>query len=187
MSVFVAGQPLPAAALNQAVVPPGAVFPYAGSSAPSGYLLCDGSAVSRTTYAALFAVVGTTYGAGNGTTTFNVPDLKGKMVAGYKSSETEFNALGKTGGSKTSTAPHDHGHAHDAVAVFGTSDAAHTHYIGGATGEGSAAPQNSGGGTGRASSTWAPSTASAAGASSTAATSGNLTPYMALNYIIRAA
>lgn len=49
---------------------------YAGSAAPDGWLLCDGTAVSRTTYAALFAVIGTTYGAGNGTTTFNVPDLR---------------------------------------------------------------------------------------------------------------
>ena len=52
--------------------PSGMVVPFAGASAPSGYLLCDASAVSRTTYAELFAVIGTTYGAGDGSTTFNV-------------------------------------------------------------------------------------------------------------------
>lgn len=52
---------------------------YTGSSIPSGYLLCDGSAVSRTTYAALFAVIGTTYGVGDGSTTFNLPDATGKL------------------------------------------------------------------------------------------------------------
>lgn len=63
-------------------VPTGAVMDFAGSSAPSGFLLCDGSAVSRTTFAGLFATVGTTYGSGNGTTTFNVPDARGRVFAG---------------------------------------------------------------------------------------------------------
>jgi microcystin-dependent protein len=63
-------------------VPTGSLFPYAGSSAPTGYLLCDGSAVSRTTYATLFGVLSTTYGAGNGSTTFNLPDLRGRMPLG---------------------------------------------------------------------------------------------------------
>ena len=63
-------------------VPPGAVVPYGGGTAPTGYLLCDDSAVSRTTYATLFAIVSTTYGAGNGTTTFNVPDLRDRLPLG---------------------------------------------------------------------------------------------------------
>jgi microcystin-dependent protein len=62
--------------------PVGSVLDYAGSSAPTGYLLCDGSAVSRTTYAALFAIISTTYGTGDGSTTFNVPDLRGRVVVG---------------------------------------------------------------------------------------------------------
>lgn len=61
---------------------PGLVFPFAGSTVPDGMLLCDGQAVSRTTYAALFAVVGTTYGVGDGSTTFNVPELRGEFVRG---------------------------------------------------------------------------------------------------------
>lgn len=55
--------------------PTGSIKPFAGTTIPNGYLLCDGSAVSRTTYAALFAVIGTTYGSGDGSTTFNVPNL----------------------------------------------------------------------------------------------------------------
>ena len=62
--------------------PTGTVSAFAGSSAPTGYALCDGSAVNRTTEAALFAVIGTTYGSGNGSTTFNLPDLRGRVVAG---------------------------------------------------------------------------------------------------------
>ncbi len=58
-----------------------AIFPY--QSIPSGYLECNGQAVSRTTYADLFAKIGTTYGAGNGTTTFNIPDLRGEFVRGW--------------------------------------------------------------------------------------------------------
>ena len=64
------------------LMPSGSLMPYAGSSAPTGYLLCDGAAISRTTYATLFALVGTTYGAGDGSTTFNIPDLRGRVIAG---------------------------------------------------------------------------------------------------------
>lgn len=83
--------------------PAGAIMQYAGSSAPTGWLIADGSAVSRTTYAALFAVISTTYGSGDGSTTFNLPNLKGKVPVGLNSSETEFDALGETGGAKTHT------------------------------------------------------------------------------------
>lgn len=63
-------------------VPVATVFYRAQAVVPGGYLLCDGSAVSRTTYAALFAAIGTTYGAGNGSTTFNLPDLRGVFPRG---------------------------------------------------------------------------------------------------------
>ena len=61
----------------------GAVMPFAMSSAPSGWLKANGAAISRTAYAALFALIGTTYGAGNGSTTFNVPDFRGEFVRGW--------------------------------------------------------------------------------------------------------
>jgi microcystin-dependent protein len=71
------------AAILQAIsTPSGAVAPFARSTAPSGWLACSGQAVSRATYAALFAAIGTTFGAGNGTTTFNVPDLRGEFIRG---------------------------------------------------------------------------------------------------------
>jgi microcystin-dependent protein len=63
-------------------IPIGALLPYAGTAAPPRFLLCNGAAVSRTTYAALFAVIGTTYGAGDGSTTFNLPDLQGRTPVG---------------------------------------------------------------------------------------------------------
>lgn len=60
-------------------VPIGTIIPFAGNSIPQGYLLCDGSAISRTNYASLFAVIGTIYGAGDGSTTFNLPDLSNRV------------------------------------------------------------------------------------------------------------
>lgn len=68
---------------------PGLIFPYAGSSAPTGWIMCDGSAISRTTYASLFAVVSTTYGVGDGTTTFNLPNLKGRVIVGAGTAATK--------------------------------------------------------------------------------------------------
>lgn len=72
--------------LIQHQVPTGSIISFAGTSAPSYFLLCDGSAVSRTTYADLFSVIGTSYGTGNGTTTFNLPDLKARIPVGYAAS-----------------------------------------------------------------------------------------------------
>lgn len=79
--------------------PAGIVMPFAGTVAPQGYLLCDGSAVSRTTYATLFGVIGTTFGAGDGSSTFNLPDLSGRVPLGV----SQGHALGTTGGSETVT------------------------------------------------------------------------------------
>lgn len=94
------------------LLPVGVIWPYGGTSAPDGYLLCDGSAVSRTTYSALFAIIGTAYGAGDASTTFNVPDMKGRVPAGKEASATRLTAtyfggnstvLGATGGSESNT------------------------------------------------------------------------------------
>lgn len=68
--------------LMPGAVPTGTVAPFAGAAAPAGYLLAFGQAISRTDYPGLFAVISTTYGAGNGSTTFNLPDLRGFVVAG---------------------------------------------------------------------------------------------------------
>lgn len=64
-------------------VPTGAVFYFAANTAPTGFLKANGAAVSRTTYAALFAITGTTYGSGDGSTTFNLPDLRGEFIRGW--------------------------------------------------------------------------------------------------------
>lgn len=82
----------------------GEVRMFAGTSPPAGgWLLCRGQEVSRTTYADLYAIIGDTYGAGNGTTTFNLPNLKGRVAVGLDSGQTEFDTLGETGGAKTHT------------------------------------------------------------------------------------
>lgn len=77
--------------------PPGTIEIYSKNSIPEGYLLCNGQAVSRTTYASLFAAIGTTYGAGDGNTTFNVPNLNGRTAIGSNSSH----ALASTGGAES--------------------------------------------------------------------------------------
>jgi microcystin-dependent protein len=78
----------------------GAIKPWTKATAPAGYLLCDGSAVSRSTYAELFAVIASTYGGGDGSTTFNVPQLQGKLPQGYDGNT--YNLAG-TGGANTVT------------------------------------------------------------------------------------
>lgn len=74
----------PASAALSGGIPAGVVVPFGGSSAPRGWLLCDGTEVSRSQYSRLFRVVGTAFGAGDGRTTFTLPDLRGAMVAGQK-------------------------------------------------------------------------------------------------------
>lgn len=128
-------------------LPPGTVVPFGGVSAPNGWLLCDGSEISRSTYADLFAAISTHHGAGNGSTTFNIPDLRQRFVLGKAASGTG-SVLGTTGGSidHTHTVP-AHYHAmgsgadlnitssgshttsieHDHATVTSTAGTAHTH------------------------------------------------------------
>lgn len=104
--------------------PIGSITMFAADTAPSGWLLCRGQAVSRTTYADLFAVIGTIYGVGNGSTTFNLPDLQGRVPVGVSTGETEFNTIGKTGGAKTESLtasqipPHTHSFANSNAHAF---------------------------------------------------------------------
>ena len=89
--------------------PTASVIAYAGSSAPSGWLFCDGASISRSTYSTLYAAIGTTYGSASGST-FSVPDLKGRVIAGKESSDTRLTSggsninggtLGSSGGTET--------------------------------------------------------------------------------------
>ena len=81
--------------------PVGGIVLWTTNTAPTGWLVCDGTAVSRSTYSGLFAVVGTTYGVGDGSTTFNLPNLKGRVAVGRDSADSDFDVLGETRGSKT--------------------------------------------------------------------------------------
>lgn len=128
--------------------PSGVVLPFAGTTAPAGWLLCYGQAVSRTTYAALYAALGTTYGAGDGTTTFNLPDLRGRVPGGKDDmggtaanrlttagSGVNGATLGAAGGAETHTltAAQLAAHTHTGTAA---SAGAHSHTVTTASGVG---------------------------------------------------
>lgn len=91
--------------LDGGLVPTGTLLDFGGTSAPTGFLACDGSNVSRTTYAALFAAIGTTWGAGDGATTFTLPDFRRRVAVGSggTGSGTLGNAVGNTGGAEAHT------------------------------------------------------------------------------------
>ncbi len=124
------------------VLPSGVVVPYAATSAPTGWLLCNGAAVSRATYAALFSLIGTAYGAGDGSTTFNVPDLRGRVPLGVGTgSGLTARVIATTGGAEEATITdaelpaHTHGFttsssgSHNHAGSTAQSDGAHTHDI----------------------------------------------------------
>ena len=155
-------------------------------SAPSGYLLCDGTAVSRTTYATLFGVVGTTFGTGDGSTTFNLPNYQDRMPIGKGTIAT---AVGATGGSTDAIVV---SHTHTATSTV--TDPGHVHSILGAFD--TAAPNNGipvtargGAGYPTAFNTQTASTnISVATTNATAGVSGtnaNLPPYLGINFIIK--
>lgn len=98
--------------IYDAIVPIGAVLPYYGSKPPKNWLLCYGQEVSRTEYKALFDVIGTSSGSGNGSTTFNVPDLKGKVIYGQGSTDALVtgSTVGETHHTLTVNEMPSHGH-----------------------------------------------------------------------------
>lgn len=85
------------------ILPIGSMIPYGNDTAPENWLICDGSEVSRTTYAELFNVIGISYGSGDGSTTFNLPNKKGRVSVGFASDDSDFNSIGKHDGEKTHT------------------------------------------------------------------------------------
>lgn len=124
------------------VTPAGAVLAYAGASAPAGWLLCDGSAVSRAAYADLFTAIGTAFGVGDGVSTFNVPDMRGRapIGAGQGSGLTD-RLLAASAGAETHTLTtaqipaHNHGIT-DSGHGHGVSDPGHAHTENGANAPG---------------------------------------------------
>jgi microcystin-dependent protein len=166
-------------------MPVGVVVPFAGSTAPAGWLLCFGQAVSRITYAGLFLTISTTYGSGDGSTTFNLPDLRGRVVAGEDDmggtaasrltaagSGITGTTLGASGGTETHTLTTAQipSHRHDlqrsnAAAQYVYPDASPVYRVQADTGATLTSTQNTGGG----------------GAHQ------NTQPTIILNYIIKAA
>lgn len=178
---------------NVGQIPVGSVVPFAGTAAPANWLLCAGQAVSRVDFAGLFLTIGTTYGAGNGSTTFNVPDLRGRVVAGVDNMNgsaagrltntvlTASNTIGATGGAQThllsSLESGVRPHIHTISQMRWTGSTSHTHSNqGGLLAEAPNVP----GGTATASQT--------DGASSENATNAhnNTQPTLVMNYLIRA-
>jgi phage-related tail fiber protein len=113
-------------ALPQAV-PTGSVHMMATTTAPSGYLKCNGAAVSRTTYSDLFDTIGTTHGAGDGSSTFNVPDLRGEFVRGWDDSRGVDS--GRSFGSSQSDQNAQHNHTATATSTSTVNDPGHIHQV----------------------------------------------------------
>ena len=116
------------------VVPAGAMLPYAGSTAPTDWLLCYGQAVSRTTYSTLFGVISTTYGVGDGSTTFNLPDMRGRGFIGLDnlggsaaSRVAAATSVGDTGGAETANLAHTHTTGDVTLTAAQSGLPAHTH------------------------------------------------------------
>lgn len=108
--------------------PAGTIIPFAGSTAPEGWALCDGSTVSRTTYVALYSALGDAWGNGDGSTTFHLPDLRGRFLRGVDAaagndpdagSRTAANAGGNTGDAVGSVQDHQNAsHSHGLVTAY---------------------------------------------------------------------
>lgn len=157
-------------------LPPGVMLPYGGSSAPTGWLLCDGSAVSRTTYADLFAIISTTFGVGDGASTFNVPDLRGRVPLGADNmggssanrvTATQADNLGQGSGAETHTLVSGEMPAHTHTTTLPTNSTA-----GGSVNH------------------WAGNNSGSSLASTTSSTGGggahnNVQPYQTVNYLIK--
>jgi microcystin-dependent protein len=170
--------------VTQNAVLTGALLMWPTASAPSGYLLCAGAAVSRTTYAALFAVIGTTFGVGDGSTTFNLPNYLDRFPIG---AGTIAASIGATGGTKDAVVV-----SHTHTASSSVSDPGHSHSTpqgaapnGGGPGSCLSTSQGSAG----AQSTNASGTGISVSTSITTAgvsgTNQNLPPYLGINFIIK--
>ena len=106
-------------------IPTATIVPWSSASVPTGFLECDGAAVSRSTYSALFAIIGTTYGAGDGASTFNLPDLQDNVAVGKSGTK----ALASTGGANTVAAEGTVGGSTANATLSAAQLASHTHGV----------------------------------------------------------
>jgi microcystin-dependent protein len=173
--------------VNQNSIVTGSLLMWPTGSAPTGYLLCDGTPVSRSTYAALFAIIGTTFGSGDGLTTFNLPDYRDRMPIG---SGTIAASIGTTGGSKDAIVV-----SHTHTATSSVTDPGHTHssngnnFLGNYAGGGinvRADIRSYGMATvGVNSATTGVSVATTVASAGSSGTNANLPPYLGINFIIK--
>lgn len=170
--------PLPVGGL-----PAGSIMAWGTNTPPANWLLADGSAVSRSVYSSLFAVIGTQYGTGDGSTTFNLPDLRGRVPVGKNGADTSFDVLGETGGAKT----HAHGSSSmiAGLNIFRAGSENYWDYFerGGGFTENSRAYVTSSGGVVGGRSEGA---GSGIGIFGDTDAGSNLSPYIVVNYIIKA-
>lgn len=126
--------------ISDALLPAGEIHTFSTSTPPTGYLECNGQAVSRTTYSRLFSAIGTTYGSGDGTTTFNLPDYRGQFLRGYdNASGIDLDAANRTDrgdgttgdavGTKQTNQTLAHSHSVDPPATTSTTEGEHFHSI----------------------------------------------------------
>lgn len=110
-------------------VPVGTINLYPAVTPPTGWFMCDGSAVSRSTYSSLFSIIGTYYGGGNGTTTFNLPDMKGRMPVGYAiaGGHSDVSKIGNNDGLAVANRRPSHNHTHSVSQTNNLSLPAHSH------------------------------------------------------------
>jgi microcystin-dependent protein len=183
-------------------MPTGSFLLYSGTSPPNGWLLCYGQAVSRTGYAALYAVIGTTYGAGDGSNTFNVPDMRGRVGVGLDNmggvaagTVAAATSIGVAAGSEnhTHTGP-SHTHTTGDHALTVTEMASHTHDFSAYSSSGGPQtyPGLNGNGTQGTVTTNVTGSGAAHNHGSTGAagtgvtgTTSNMSPYVGLNYLIK--
>ena len=179
------------AVIAPGLVPAGVVAPFAGGVAPAGWLLAAGGTADRTVDAALFGVIGTTYGAGDGSTTFGLPDLRSRLPLGNgPGAGLRDRARGAAGGAEDSTLP---AHAHGASGSSGGMSASHTHATGsgdvGGLGGGGSLVRKAGGnpidGTGGASTDHSHAISVGIANAGVSPADTNMPPYLVLNYIIK--